>query len=138
MRFYVLSDLHFECNTDVECVKNNLSRLCEEIRTSEYDRTILFVVLCELIPCIFDKDFVDNDFHDLYSSLTRAFIECGKLSPEQTICMIEKYIPADESENRKLRFCNYITEAIKQQVRMSEDKAKTKVEVKKILQNFCF
>ena len=79
---------------------------------------------------------MDNDFHDLYSSLTRAFIECGKLSPEQTICMIEKHIPADESENRKVRFCNYITEAFRRQERMSEDKAKTKVEVKKILQNF--
>ena len=51
MRFYVLSDLHFECNTDVECVKNNLSRLCEEIRTSEYDRTILFVVLGDIVDC---------------------------------------------------------------------------------------
>lgn len=90
-------------------------------------------LLGDLIDCVYDKGFIDNEYHGLRSSLNKALIECGKIHPEETIETIETHIQSMQGANKDVRYCNYIIDEIERQRRRIEDTALDITEVKHIL-----
>jgi len=90
-------------------------------------------LLEQLLDVVLDEDFVDNEFWGLRNSLSKAFVNCGKENPDDTIEIIEKRLNEFTLEENDIRYCNYMIEDIRSNQKKFNDKPKTITEVKRLL-----
>ena len=87
----------------------------------------------ELLIVTLDDDFQDLSWRGLTSTLTTAFINCGKSIPREAITIVEKHKPSVEESEDKYRRCNYIVNEIEIACRAMLDVTPTLDEVKEYL-----
>ena len=87
----------------------------------------------ELLIVMLDDDFKDLSWRGLTSALTTAFINCGKIIPEEAIAIVEKHKPSAEKSEDKYRRCNYIINEIEIACRAMLDVTPTLDKVKEYL-----
>ncbi len=82
-------------------------------------------LLEELLKIVFDEDFVDGTWKGLRGTLASAFINCGKVAPDETIAIIVAYRPESEDKDKNIRYCNYIINEIECAQRIIADVPKS-------------
>lgn len=87
----------------------------------------------ELLIVTLDDGFKDLSWSGLTSTLTTAFINCGKIAPVEAITIVEKHKPSVEENEDKYRRCNYIVNEIEIACRAMLDVTPTLDEVKEFL-----
>lgn len=90
-------------------------------------------LLNSLLVMLFDKEFEDDSWRGLRTSLTYALVNCSKTCMNATVEMILSCQPEANVDERNFRYCNQIISDIKSAQSVQQDKPLTIDEVKILL-----
>lgn len=93
-------------------------------------------LLKELLEVVLDSEFVDCTWFGLRNSLMDAFLNCGRVMPEETIQIIESLKPSSRENEKNNRYCNYLIRKLQNIEGSSQDLPKSLQEAKQIIQRF--
>ena len=87
--------------------------------------------LTQLLTVVLDSNFVDSQFGGLRNSLSDAFVNCGKVSADDTIALLECFLSGNQQKGEYcIRFCNFIIDEIERNKRKDTDRAMSIQETK--------
>lgn len=92
-------------------------------------------MLEKLLNIALAPDFQDGEFWSLYSSLSRALVECGCEAPEAVLTLLQQYKEDFKGNERSFRFCTYTLNELQRKLCAQQDLPWMLQDTKRVLAN---